>query len=109
MTKEVATESKSSSKAHASPSIRRFARELGVNLDLITGSGPKHRILKEDVQAYVKTELSKQIFGSKDTAAAQQNATENTKQKATETLKNTLGGLLKKKKPAQDSAKTQSP
>ena len=56
---EVATESKSSSKAHASPSIRRFARELGVNLDLITGSGPKHRILKEDVQAYVKTELSK--------------------------------------------------
>ncbi len=47
------------SKAHASPSIRRFARELGVNLDLITGSGPKHRVLKEDVQAYVKTELSK--------------------------------------------------
>ncbi|MBA3756807.1 MAG: 2-oxo acid dehydrogenase subunit E2, partial [Nitrosomonas sp.] len=47
------------SKAHASPSIRRFARELGVNVDLITGSGPKHRILKEDVQAYVKTELSK--------------------------------------------------
>jgi pyruvate dehydrogenase E2 component (dihydrolipoamide acetyltransferase) len=46
------------SKAHASPSIRRFARELGVNLNLITGSGPKHRILKEDVQAYVKTELS---------------------------------------------------
>lgn len=48
-----------SSKAHASPSIRRFARELGVNLDLITGSGPKHRILKEDVQAYVKAELAK--------------------------------------------------
>ncbi|MDE2389082.1 MAG: dihydrolipoyllysine-residue acetyltransferase [Betaproteobacteria bacterium] len=48
-----------SSKAHASPSIRRFARELGVNLDLITGSGPKHRILKEDVQAFVKTELAK--------------------------------------------------
>ena len=47
------------SKAHASPSIRRFARELGVNLYLITGSGPKHRILKEDIQAYVKTELSK--------------------------------------------------
>ncbi len=45
--------------AHASPSIRRFARELGVNLALITGSGPKHRILKEDVQAYVKNELSK--------------------------------------------------
>lgn len=51
------------SKAHASPSIRRFARELGVNLDLITGSGPKHRILKEDVQAYVKAELSKSQGG----------------------------------------------
>ena len=48
-----------SSKAHASPSIRRFARELGVNLDLITGSGPKHRILKEDVQTFVKSQLSK--------------------------------------------------
>lgn len=47
------------SKAHASPSIRRFARELGVNLDWVTGSGPKHRILKEDVQAYVKAELAK--------------------------------------------------
>ncbi|MBY0475120.1 MAG: dihydrolipoyllysine-residue acetyltransferase [Nitrosomonas sp.] len=53
-----------SSKAHASPSIRRFARELGVNLELITGSGPKHRILKEDVQAYVKEELSKPGNGS---------------------------------------------
>lgn len=46
-------------KAHASPSIRRFARELGVNLDWVTGSGFKHRIVKEDVQAYVKNELSK--------------------------------------------------
>ncbi|SDX27815.1 dihydrolipoyllysine-residue acetyltransferase [Nitrosomonas oligotropha] len=55
----VSTVSNALSKAHASPSIRRFARELGVNLDLITGSGPKHRILKEDVQAYVKAELSK--------------------------------------------------
>ncbi|WP_293007828.1 dihydrolipoyllysine-residue acetyltransferase [Nitrosomonas sp.] len=52
------------SKAYASPSIRRFARELGVNLELITGSGPKHRILKEDVQAYVKAELSKPGSGS---------------------------------------------
>jgi pyruvate dehydrogenase E2 component (dihydrolipoyllysine-residue acetyltransferase) len=52
------------SKAHAGPSIRRFARELGVNLDLIIGSGPKQRILKEDVQAYVKAELSKTQDGS---------------------------------------------
>lgn len=47
------------SKAHASPSVRRFARELGVNLNLIAGSGPKLRILKEDVQAFVKAELTK--------------------------------------------------
>jgi pyruvate dehydrogenase E2 component (dihydrolipoamide acetyltransferase) len=42
-------------KVHASPSIRRFARELGVDLTrLAKGSGPKGRILKEDVQAFVK-------------------------------------------------------
>ncbi len=46
-------------KAHAGPSVRRFARELGVNLGLVKGSGPKQRILKEDVQSYVKTELAK--------------------------------------------------
>ena len=39
---------------HASPSIRRFARELGVDLTKVRGSGPKERILHEDVQAYVK-------------------------------------------------------
>jgi pyruvate dehydrogenase E2 component (dihydrolipoamide acetyltransferase) len=44
-------------KAHAGPSVRRFARELGVNLGLVKGSGPKQRILKEDVQSYVKTAL----------------------------------------------------
>ncbi|MEP7072586.1 MAG: dihydrolipoyllysine-residue acetyltransferase [Nitrosospira sp.] len=51
-------------KAHASPSVRRFARELGVNLGLVSGSGPKQRILREDIQAYVKTELSKTRSGS---------------------------------------------
>jgi pyruvate dehydrogenase E2 component (dihydrolipoamide acetyltransferase) len=45
--------------AHASPSVRKFARELGVNLALVSGSGPKHRILQTDVQAFVKGELSK--------------------------------------------------
>ncbi|HEX5538648.1 MAG TPA: dihydrolipoyllysine-residue acetyltransferase [Methylophilaceae bacterium] len=45
--------------AHASPSVRRFARELGVNLSLVAGSGPKNRILQSDVQAFVKGELSK--------------------------------------------------
>ena len=49
----------SSGKAHASPSVRRIAREFGVDLTLVAGSGPKNRILKEDVQAYVKAELAK--------------------------------------------------
>jgi pyruvate dehydrogenase E2 component (dihydrolipoamide acetyltransferase) len=45
--------------SHASPSIRKFARELGVNLALVQGSGPKNRILQADVQAFVKNELAK--------------------------------------------------
>jgi pyruvate dehydrogenase E2 component (dihydrolipoamide acetyltransferase) len=45
--------------SHASPSVRKFARELGVNLSLVSGSGPKSRILQEDVQTYVKGELAK--------------------------------------------------
>ncbi len=44
--------------AHASPSIRRFARELGVDLAKITGTGPKGRIQKEDVQGYVKQAIT---------------------------------------------------
>ena len=45
--------------AHASPSVRKFARELGVNLSLVKASGPKNRILQTDVQAFVKGELAK--------------------------------------------------
>ncbi len=45
--------------SHASPSVRKFARELGVNLSLVNGSGTKHRILESDVQAFVKGELAK--------------------------------------------------
>lgn len=45
--------------SHASPSVRKFARELGVNLALVQGSGPKNRILQSDVQAFVKGELAK--------------------------------------------------
>jgi len=41
-------------KPHASPSVRKFARELGVDLALVQGSGPKGRILHGDVQAFVK-------------------------------------------------------
>src|SRR3990167_757932 len=43
---------------HAGPGVRRLAREFGVNLSRVTGSGSKQRILKEDVQVYVKTQLA---------------------------------------------------
>jgi pyruvate dehydrogenase E2 component (dihydrolipoamide acetyltransferase) len=46
-------------KPHASPSVRKFGRELGVDLARVQGSGPKGRILHTDVQAYVKGALSK--------------------------------------------------
>ncbi|HET8597864.1 MAG TPA: dihydrolipoyllysine-residue acetyltransferase [Castellaniella sp.] len=43
---------------HASPSVRQFARELGVNLAQVTGTGPKNRITADDVRSYVKQALS---------------------------------------------------
>ena len=48
----------SKGKVHAGPSVRKFARKLGVDLLLVKGSGPKGRILKEDVQGFVKKSLS---------------------------------------------------
>ena len=54
-----ATEGVASGKMlHASPSIRRYARELGVDLAQIMGSGPKGRILKSDVKSFVKASMS---------------------------------------------------
>ena len=44
--------------AHASPSVRKFARELGVELSRVIGTGPKNRILQEDIQSFVKQALS---------------------------------------------------
>lgn len=55
---------------HASPSIRRFARELGVDLQHVVGSGPKGRILQNDVQQYVKGELTKPRTDAHATATA---------------------------------------
>jgi len=49
----------STSDIHAGPGVRRLARELGVDLLQIAGSGLKQRIIKEDVQVFVKTQLSR--------------------------------------------------
>jgi pyruvate dehydrogenase E2 component (dihydrolipoamide acetyltransferase) len=46
--------------AHASPSVRAFARELGVDLAKVASSGPKGRIMREDVQKFVKQVMSGQ-------------------------------------------------
>ncbi|RUO75861.1 dihydrolipoyllysine-residue acetyltransferase [Idiomarina seosinensis] len=53
------TERKDKHTIHASPAVRRVAREFGVDLSEVKGNGPKGRILKEDVQDYVKYELSR--------------------------------------------------
>ncbi|MCP4001993.1 MAG: branched-chain alpha-keto acid dehydrogenase subunit E2 [Gammaproteobacteria bacterium] len=47
--------------AHASPSIRKFARELGVDLSRVQGSGPKQRIVPEDIKAFVKAIMTGQL------------------------------------------------
>ena len=46
------------SRAHASPSVRKLARELGVDLVAVRGSGPKARVLHDDVKSYVKSILT---------------------------------------------------
>ena len=50
---------------HAGPAVRKLARELGVDLALVKGSGPRQRIIKEDVQKYVKS-----CLGNKAQSAA---------------------------------------
>ena len=54
-----AGERKRSGTVYASPSVRRLAREFGVDITKVEGSGRKGRILKEDIQKYVKYELSR--------------------------------------------------
>jgi len=51
---EMAAEAMGGHKAHASPSVRRYARELGVDVSRVRGSGPKGRITQADVQGFVK-------------------------------------------------------
>ncbi|WP_177332318.1 2-oxo acid dehydrogenase subunit E2, partial [Pseudomonas sp. BMS12] len=53
----VAAPARDASKVHAGPAVRMTAREFGVDLAAVTGTGPKGRILREDVQAYVKAML----------------------------------------------------
>jgi pyruvate dehydrogenase E2 component (dihydrolipoamide acetyltransferase) len=53
-----AIDEKAFSRAYASPSVRKFAREVGADLGRITGTGPKARINQEDVKAYVKKILT---------------------------------------------------
>ena len=51
-------------KIHAGPAVRKLARELGADMTRIKGSGPKSRILKDDVQVYVKNQLQQAQQGS---------------------------------------------
>ncbi len=51
------------SKVHASPSVRAYARELGVDLSKVTATGPKNRIVKEDLTRYVKGVMTGSISG----------------------------------------------
>ncbi|TWX59392.1 dihydrolipoyllysine-residue acetyltransferase [Colwellia hornerae] len=60
----------SSGSIYTSPSIRRIAREYGVDLTLVKGTGRKGRILKEDVQSYVKYELSRPKANAGSSVAA---------------------------------------
>ncbi|PZP25175.1 dihydrolipoyllysine-residue acetyltransferase [Pseudomonas kuykendallii] len=54
-----AAPSKAGRKVHAGPAVRMLAREFGVDLADVTASGPRERIVKEDVQAFVKAQLQK--------------------------------------------------
>ena len=63
--------------AHATPVIRRLAREFGVNLDKVKGTGRKGRIVKEDIQAYVKTAVKAFETGTVSSAAAAGNSVAN--------------------------------
>jgi pyruvate dehydrogenase E2 component (dihydrolipoamide acetyltransferase) len=50
--------------AHASPSVRQFARELGVDLGRVRGTGPKNRVVQDDVKNFVKAQLQSKPSGA---------------------------------------------
>ncbi|WP_448681781.1 dihydrolipoyllysine-residue acetyltransferase [Pseudomonas nicosulfuronedens] len=60
----VGAPSRDGTKVHAGPAVRMVAREFGVELAQVTGTGPKGRILKEDVQAFVKEQLQRSKSGA---------------------------------------------
>ncbi|MBD9504530.1 dihydrolipoyllysine-residue acetyltransferase [Pseudomonas sp. PDM17] len=60
----VGAPSRDGTRVHAGPAVRMVAREFGVELAQVTGSGPKGRILKEDVQAFVKEQLQRSKSGA---------------------------------------------
>ena len=60
--------------AHASPAVRKFARELGVDVRRVEGSGTHGRILKEDVQRFVKETLNRPSGGAGDRKSTRLNA-----------------------------------
>ena len=54
----VIEETSSTEKVFASPGVRRLARELGINLQIIKGSGPKRRVTKDDLNGYIKLQMA---------------------------------------------------
>ncbi|MGC4010209.1 MAG: dihydrolipoyllysine-residue acetyltransferase [Pseudomonas sp.] len=60
----VGAPSRDGTKVHAGPAVRMVAREFGVDLAQVTGTGPKGRILKEDVQLFVKEQLQRSKSGA---------------------------------------------
>jgi len=61
---ETSVLSQKAKKVYASPSVRKVAREFGVDLGFVKGTGKKNRILKEDIKAYVKEQLNKPASAS---------------------------------------------